>query len=122
MKNIATIIFIILLMTGTALAQDKFTKEDWAREIAWGTLHLIDLGQTLNIAKDPKHYHEINPILGKHPKVGDVYAVFIFSAFAHPVVSYLLPNPYRKAFQYVTIGMTGMAVINNFSIGLRLDF
>jgi len=53
-------------------------------------------------------------------------------AILHPIISDLLPRkvtiagdyeiPVRTIFQGLTIGVTGGAVLNNFSLGLNLAF
>lgn len=119
----------ILLCAGTAHAQ-WFNKEETVAEITWQTLHILDWGTTLDIANH-EGYYEVNPILGKHPTRTQINTYMFASAVLHPIVTYALPREAylfgkqfhpRRLFQYITIGMSGACVVNNFSIGLRLDF
>ena len=110
---------------------DKMTKQDIALEATWLTLHTLDYGQTLNIAKEPNKYYEINPILGRHPSEEKVHAYMLTGMIVHPIITYMLPRevdvmgfkvPARTIWQAVSIGTSGALVINNFNIGLRVSF
>ena len=121
MKLIPLIFTLILLLSSPVYAID-WSKEDTAREVVWQILHVVDWGQTLDIARQPHKYHELNPILGKHPSVGKVNTYMALSAVAHLGISLALPKEYRKWFQYLTIGATGSLVVHNFNIGLKVRF
>lgn len=117
MKTI--ILFLLLISSAQA---DEWTREDSYREATYLTLHTMDWAQTRNIARNPDKWHEQNSILGKHPSVGKVDGYFALTGLAHVAFSYCLPSEYRKAFQYVTIGIEGGAVAHNFSIGVGTKF
>lgn len=102
--------------------KNKWDKADTLREITWQALHFIDYGQTLDIARKPYRYEESNPILGKHPSVGRVHTYMIASAILHFGISYALPDKWREAWQYITIGISGGMVVSNFSAGVRVSF
>ena len=110
---------IILLLAPPVQA---WTKADTAREITWQVLHVIDWGQTLDIARNPDKFHELNPILGRHPSVGNVNLYMLSGMIVHPIVSYLLPDKIRPYFQYISIGMSGACVINNIEAGIKVRF
>ena len=76
----------------------------------------------MDIARQPGRYHEINPLMGKHPSVGRVNVYMGLSAAVHLAVSWALPKDYRGYWQWVTIGVTGGLVGNNFNIGLKVRF
>ncbi len=118
MKTIL-ILLIFLLPINCYAAWDK---NDTFREIAWQGIHLIDWGQTLEAARQPDRYYEMNPILGKHPSVGNVNLYMATSLIVHPMISYFLPKKYRKAWQYISIGISGGCVIHNFNAGLKVKF
>ena len=99
-----------------------WSKEDTAREAVWISLHTIDWGQTLEIARHPKEFYELNPVLGKHPSVGNVNLYMGAAAIIHPAVSYILPKKWRKVWQYISIGVSSTCVINNFHVGLGVKF
>jgi hypothetical protein len=99
---------------------DDWTKTDTAREVVWMILHAVDWGQTLEIARHPDDFREMNPILGTHPTVGRVNLYMGAWALAHPAISYLLPGDWRKTWQYLTIGVSFTSTANNFNLGLRV--
>lgn len=100
----------------------NWTRADSAREAAYLALHVADWGQTLDIADHPEKWHETNPVLGSHPSRGEVNGWFAATALLHPVVSYLLPKPYREMWQYGTIGLELYCVGNNYSVGIGYGF
>uniref|UniRef100_A0A6M3L9F7 Uncharacterized protein n=1 Tax=viral metagenome TaxID=1070528 RepID=A0A6M3L9F7_9ZZZZ len=117
------IIAVITILPTIGQAQDNsITTNDILREIAWQAVHAIDYGQTLEIARQPNKYHELNPIMGKHPSVGTVNTYMIASAVLHPVISYLLPSKYRATWQYISIIVSSGCVINNYHIGLGVRY
>lgn len=99
-----------------------WTTADTYRETAYMAMHVADWGQTLDIADHPEKWHEHNPILGNNPSRGRVNAYFITTAVLHPVVSAALPEPYRKWWQYGTIGLEAVCVGNNARIGIGFGF
>ncbi len=121
MTKIMIIIFI-LFIPFTSFASDDWTKEDTMREVAWGVIHVIDWGQTLEAARQPDKYHELNPILGRHPSIGNVNVYMGLSAIGHLGISYILPKKIRPYWQWVSIGVSGACIINNFNVGLGVKF
>lgn len=116
------IIALILVSACPVEGQSSWTTTDTMLEGTWIILHILDWGQTLDIARNPHRFYEINPILGRHPSVGKVDTYMLLSTIIHPIISYHLPQPYRKYWQYVTISITGGLVIHNFNIGLKVRF
>lgn len=121
------IVLMILFLALTSPAHADWTKTDTAFQVGYSILHVIDWGTTRDIAKNPNKFHELNPILGKHPSVGEVDTYMTLSLIGHTVVSSLLPSEYkgwhvRRWWQGMTIGFKGGLVINNFSIGLKVNF
>ena len=114
--------FIFLLLVSSSAFADEWTSADTKREAVYLTLHTLDWAQTRNIARNPNKWTESNVILGKHPSVPQVDRYFIATGALHLAVAYYLPAEYRKAFQYITIGMEGGMVAHNFSIGLKAEF
>jgi len=118
MKTI--LILLIFLLPINCYAD--WDKNNTFREIAWQGIHLIDWGQTLDIARQPDRYYEMNPILGKHPSVGQVNTYMAISAITHIGISYMLPKKYRAYWQWISIGVSGSCIINNFNAGLKVKF
>lgn len=117
------IIAVIIILPVSSYSEDNhITKADIIREITWLGIHAIDYGQTLEIARHPDKYKELNPILGKHPSVNNVNIYMITTALLHPIISYILPKEYRVIWQYVTISTSTICVINNYSIGIKINY
>lgn len=114
-------LILILLLASPALA-DEWTRADTYREVAYLALHCADWSQTLTIADNPQKWNETNPILGSHPSRGDVNTYFIATGLLHPVISYVLPRPWREVWQYGTIGLEVVVVGNNARIGIGFSF
>lgn len=125
------ILIALLLIPLNVYGFERLNAEEIALEAAWEVLHVIDYGQTLQIAMEPDRYWELNPVLGKHPSVDSVHVYMLGSALLHPVITYVLPRkvdvfgvevPVRRIWQGISIGMSGACVVNNFSIGLGMGF
>ena len=114
-------LLIVMLLIPT-IAHAEWNGADSAREVVWQGLHVIDWGQTLEIARQPEDYWEVNPIMGRHPSVGRVNLYMGVSAVVHGVVSWVLPDEVRKWWQYVSIGVSGACVARNFNIGLGVRY
>lgn len=82
---------------------------------------MVDTMQTLYISDHPK-YHELNPILGRHPKREKVLVYMGAMAVAHACVSCVLSPQYRKWWQYGAIVGEAAVVIHNQSIGIGVTF
>ena len=116
------LIFVIGPCLHKAQAADPWGTQDIALEATWQLLHLLDWGQTLDIADHPEKYHEHNPIMGKHPSRSTVNLYMGAWIPLHIGITYVLPKECRPYWQYVTIGVTGTCVIKNFSVGLQVRF
>jgi hypothetical protein len=126
-----SLLVVLLLFPLNVYGFDKLDKTEIALEAAWLTLHTVDYGQTLSIAKNPGRYYEKNLILGRHPSEDEVHGYMIGTALLHPVITYLLPRkvdvlgvsvPVRFMWQSVSIGVSGTCVVSNANIGLRIGF
>lgn len=121
MKKI--IVSLILLgLANVAVAHDEWTADDTKRQVAYYVLHTVDWGQTRDIAKNPKMFHELNPIIGEHPTIGRVNGYFVTTALIHTGIAYILPAEWRKGFQYVTIGVEAGVTSMNYKTGIRVNF
>jgi hypothetical protein len=110
---------------------EKWSKTDIALETTWQVINIMDWRQTVQIANNPEQYNENNPILGIHPSEQYVNTYFLIGAILHPIVTEMLPVKYRlwgvdvkpkTIWQSISIGMSGACVVNNFSIGLSVNF
>ena len=114
---------IFLLFIGCAgYKPTPLTTNQIVGEVAWQAIHVVDWGQTLDIADNPNEYQEVNPLMGKHPSRGKVNIYMASSALLHPLVTYLIPHKWRWYWIGGTIVTSGACVINNNSIGLKMNF
>jgi hypothetical protein len=116
------IILLAAFIVVSCAGRKPLTKSQWVGEAAWQVIHVIDWGQTLSIADNPDKYHEINPLIGKHPSRGRVNTYMLASAALHPLVTYVLPSEYRWYWLGGTLTLSTACVINNNSIGLKIGF
>jgi hypothetical protein len=106
----------------SSMAFDEWSNRDYALQATWTALHIIDWGQTLDIAKDPDKFHENNPFIGKYPSVGRVNAIMAISTIVNPLVVHILPSKWRPYFQGLSMAITGTCVVNNYNLGLKVNF
>jgi len=123
-----------------AYAEYKFA-DNWTwKDTTYQGVFLATLGgdyaQTHTQAKnnwyiDGKRYHETNPFLPKHPSIKDVDIHYAGCAVVHTLIALALPpeakvfdfkiNP-RRIWQMVWIGIEAGYVVNNYSVGVRIEF
>lgn len=115
------LIFTLLLYGCASTPFENWTAADTARQAAWTAVHGVDWAQTREIAKNPEYY-ERNPFLGDHPSTAEVDAYMAGSLAVCTLVSGLLEPKYRRLFQYLSIGVSTTAVVNNYHIGVRVGF
>lgn len=89
-------------------------------------IHLLDWGTTLDIADRPSQYYEASPItawlIGKHPNRKDVHTFMLGSLMLTLVACALIGPLWANKLILVRVITSGIAVVNNFKIGLRLAF
>ena len=137
-KLIVVVILCVLAVSFNCHAEEVKLYKSWTtteivQEVVWQGLHVVDWGQTRDIAKRPDEYYEKNTWLGEHPSVDEVNQYMIISAVLHLGISWVLPNNIEfKVFDYsinprtiwqcITIVGTASTVSHNHSIGLRMNF
>lgn len=97
-------------------------------EIAWQTLHAIDVAQTLSAAQDPCYVEDApvtRQLIGSQPSTGEVLLWGAGMAVGHAWVSNLLetrnaPRWVQKTWSYATITGTGIAIASNHAEGVRV--
>lgn len=117
-----TIIIIALIMVFGVPAHAEWTHDDTRYQAAFIAAAVADWGQTLCIANNPDRFYETNFLLGRHPSSDRVNIYFPAAIVLHTVVAVALPPKYRRAWQLVWIGIETSMVLNNASIGIKLDF
>ena len=116
-NNLVCILYQLIISSSFA---EAWTTADKYREATFLTLHTIDWLQTRTISKQ-QYYYEQNMVLGRHPNMDRVSAYFATTALAHYLIADQLSPEWRKGFQYICIGISGGAVLNNISLGIKVD-
>jgi len=133
-----TLLLAALLLIPSVASADPWTTGDTVRESTYLVLLATDWAQTRSFIRSDKDcrarlpnmdktqtctgYIEMNPLLSAHPHRDKVDAMILATAIAHVYVASVLPANYRKAFQYITIGIEIGAVAHNYSIGIKARF
>lgn len=119
----------LLLITATCLlASARYAHSDpWsptskALAVSAATATALDWAQTRYIAQHPQTYYETNPLLGRHPTVGDVNRYFVGSFILGGAIANYLNDRHRRWFlgavTFIEIGFIG----HNRSIGIGFSF
>lgn len=82
----------------------------------------MDWAQTRTIAKNPQQFYEMNPLLGRHPSMGDVNRHFVGAIAIGTVVAFSLPKTERRWFLGGAAALEIGVVAHNLSVGIRMDF
>lgn len=109
----------LLMLPSVCLA--SWSTADTQRQIAYGLLHTMDWMQTHEVSRNPD-YRELNPILGPNPSEGRINTYFAATLVGHTVISYYLPDNYRRWWQFITIGFEAGVVGRNASMGIKIRF
>ena len=99
MTYIKIILIVLFLIIPVNIYATKWTSTDTKYEIAYTVLDTVDWLQTRYISTHSIKFHEVNPILGKHPSIGKVNMVMGASLIGHWLISYILPKHYRRIWQ-----------------------
>jgi len=123
MKNIirytilGTLLLAGLLLTLSAYA-DSTEKWRWTAT----ALTVVDCLQTHDIVESNDVY-ERNPILGRHPSKSKVNLVCAISlGLQHGIGQYVLTGKQRKGWYMGFAVVEGLAVTNNYLLGLNMRF
>ena len=104
------LLLVLVLLSGCSVSQlQKSTT----------ALLAADYAQTLEIAKHPDQFWEMNPILGRHPSEDRVHAYFLTWLAINWLVGDRLPERVSKPFYYTMLAVESWAVTNNISAGIR---
>jgi hypothetical protein len=127
---------LLAMCTGCATTETSSTRA----EAVWQGLNVLDTAQTLNIAKRPDCFREVDPLtsrlIGSKPDTAEVLAVGLAYAWAHDRVSGWLDRKTtaavidgrdsRGAWYVARIGWHAVGLVtkahtvaNNHSIGMR---
>lgn len=97
------------------------------QELAWQSLHAVDVAQTLNAARDPCYQENAwltKRIIGEQPSDADVLAWGVGTAMFHAWVSDSLESRHAPLWMHMlwdlgTLGHTAYAVGSNHHNGVR---
>ena len=117
-----------VLLAGSVLSAGCQSLELSNEEIAWQTLHAVDIAQTLSAAQDPCYVEDAyitRQLIGSQPSTGEVLLWGAGVAVGHAWVTNLLeqqdaPRWVQKTWSYATITSTGVAIASNHSEGVRV--
>ena len=126
-KNFAKIVTLAVL-SSALLASGCATLSPG--EVAYQSLHAVDVAQTVEIARNPARFQEVDmgtrALIGSHPSVGGVLAWGAANAIGHYAIDdYLYSHNHPKlalAFESVSVAFVADTVHNNYKIGLGYGF
>ncbi len=121
-------VLVPAMLAGTVLSAGCQSLELSNEEIAWQTLHAVDIAQTLSAAQDPCYVEDAyitKRLIGSQPSTGEVLLWGAGMAVGHAFVSNFLeqrnaPQWVQKTWSYATITSTGIAIASNHSEGVRV--
>jgi hypothetical protein len=117
------ILSLVLSSFFSLAAADPWTKTDSIVELcAVDPALVLDWGQTRSIAKGPGRHYEQNIALGLHPSLASVNRYFIGALVLHPIITYVMPEAWRRSFQAGTVGLEIGCIAHNYKIGIRVNF
>ena len=84
---------------------------------------LADWGTTLDITgRYNEGYYENNRQLGRYPSRGKVNRYFVTRTLLNYKMGQYMPEPFDTWSFYITTAVHGSAAVNNYDIGLRINF
>jgi hypothetical protein len=115
---------LLVLVAAQMRAEGLKFGEGWTREDTWrqagvATLQVIDCLQTREAFSHPG-FKEQNPILGSYPSMGRINNICAAAIGGHILISTMLSAPWRATFQYGTMFVEGLVVIDNHRMGIRI--
>ena len=115
------ILLFAVLFLASSCVHDKWTTQDKVLEGVYLTAHTVDWLQTRS-AEWTDDLYEINPILRKAPSKTKTDIYFATTGLLHVGITHVLPQAYRKYWQILTFCIEAGTVINNYSLGMRINF
>lgn len=114
---------MLLLGCASTARAGEWTRADTVFELGLVALSITDYSQTSWFLANRPHAYETNPLLGRHPSRVKVATFGALGLTAHFLVARTLPQPYRRLWQYVGIGVELDAVTSNArTFGFHLAF
>jgi len=102
-------------------AREPWTLQDTLWELSYDAVLAMDCSQSRQIEGSDRY--ERNPLLPRHPSAKTITQLCILNAVAHAGISYVLPKPWRRRFQVVTVVIEAGVVSDNYiRAGVRVKF
>jgi len=123
-NNLCQALILCLTLTilcSTAHAHDPWTWTDTALEVLFAGALEVDREQTLEASKYPNRYFETNKVLGEHPDAYKINTWMGACLVGHAAIAYMLPKPYRTAWQGIWIVFEVNQVEHNRKVGLGVS-
>jgi hypothetical protein len=118
---VVVIHFSILASAAYASEEPKSDRKRWTAvdtlaEVSLSVLVYIDWRQTVEFTQHSEEYpgcFETNPLMGRHPDHEQINLVMGGSLLAHAFIATQLPQPYRRWWQFIWIGVEAEVVHSN---------
>ncbi|HEV2750810.1 MAG TPA: hypothetical protein VGV12_09845 [Gemmatimonadales bacterium] len=115
-------LFVTLLLGRPRLARAQHrTILDYGLAAGSTALLMADWSQTLRMADNPRHWRELNPLLGPHPTEGRVNTIAGLTVVLNGSALLLPKVPRRIWYAAVTV-VEMVAVAHNLSLGAAIGF
>lgn len=112
---------LCLCLAPTLSARDPWTRRDTLWELAYVAAVAMDVSQSRQIEDGGRF--ERNPFLPRHPSAAAITNLGILNVAAHAGISWLLPSPWRRRWQAVTVAVEVFVVADNhIRAGVRVNF
>lgn len=114
---------IAMLLITMGIIKECQAKEDYTLETLTTVAMVADWGTTLDI-ENHQDIYESNPIMGKHPTRATVNTYFISKLVLHYYINrWCEPcHSYREYWNFVQFSLSADAVLNNYQLGLKINF
>ena len=113
---------ILLLALVSSTEAQAWSKHDTYWEAAYLAIHVLDWGQTRDIARSNGYFYESNVIMGLNPTIKEVNTYFAVTGILHVVTAVALPRKYRRIFQASTMAWELGYVSGNAMVKIEVDF
>jgi hypothetical protein len=113
--------FVLSIISLTCRAEELPTLE-----YVYQGLNVVDTLQTIQVAKHPDEYRELNPFIGSHPSDAKVIGAGAVFGIGHALLTNYFQEKYSpefvKKWEYISIGVKASVVTHNYIIGVRIRF
>lgn len=121
MKKFIGAVLLAAGLNANAQGLSDWSTLDKTLLVASTAANIVDWGQTRTIAYNPDVWHEKNPLLGRHPSVGEVNVYFITRLILTPLLAHYFPE-YRTRILSLWLA-TGVGYsVHNHTIGIRMTW